>query len=193
MAGKWSSSKSIDECRPGLSSPGERSCKVSADLVGLCYNCFSDRHLAKFCPSPSCCFHCREAGHQAQDCTSPRVFLSGRPRRPHGSSPLASPGSIERRGAPRSRSPPSDLTPLALSYSMSSEGSPSQICVPPSDSSRSRSSLPSPPRSPTLPPLLPLGAPERHPLVELCIVHCSEEIEHMEQDLNFTLVAMVGG
>lgn len=40
---------------------------------------------------------------------------------------------------------------------------------------------------------LPLGAPGRRSLVDLCVVHRSEEIEEEESELNLALVAVVGG
>jgi hypothetical protein len=58
--------------------PPPRPRKVSADLVGLCFNCFTEDHIACDCPNPSCCFRCREPGHQAQDCRQPRAAPFGR-------------------------------------------------------------------------------------------------------------------
>jgi hypothetical protein len=58
------------------------------------------------------------------------------------------------------------------------------MCHPPSES---------PPTSEPDDPALPLGAPGRRPLVNLCVVHRSEEIEAEEHELNLALVAVVGG
>jgi hypothetical protein len=49
--------------------------KVSADLVGLYFNCFTEDHVACQCPNPSCCFRYREPGHQAKDCVCPHRSL----------------------------------------------------------------------------------------------------------------------
>jgi hypothetical protein len=51
------------------------------------FNCFSNNHLAKHCPNPSCCFRCREPGHQAHDCSLSHFSQAGR-RRQHGGPPL---------------------------------------------------------------------------------------------------------
>jgi hypothetical protein len=56
-----------------------------------------------------------------------------------------------------------------------------------------RSPSESPPSSEPDGSALPLGAPGRRPLVDLCVVHRSEEIEEEERELNLALVAVVGG
>jgi hypothetical protein len=59
--------------------PSRQHKKVLADLLGLCFNCFSDDdHAAKVCLNPSCCFYCREPGHQAQECTRSWFVAAGR-------------------------------------------------------------------------------------------------------------------
>jgi hypothetical protein len=50
--------------------------KVPTDLIGLCFNCFSDRPFVKDCPNPSCCLRCQELGHHANQCRRPWLLLS---------------------------------------------------------------------------------------------------------------------
>jgi hypothetical protein len=45
--------------------PSHQAGKVLADLIDLCFNCFSEDHIAKVCPNSSCCFGCGEPGHLA--------------------------------------------------------------------------------------------------------------------------------
>jgi hypothetical protein len=187
--------------------PSKRSGKVPVDLIGLCFNCFSSEHVARDCPNPSCCLRCREPGHQASECSRPRLLLGdhrpekrGRDRLPPclprrteerrvHRRPLGS--LIERsRGRPTSRSP-RDLTPPALSCSTDDEREmPSAVKKPPTDSAPSSPPLEPPSPEPTP---LPLGAPERRPLVDICVVHRSEEIDAAERALEFALVAVIGG
>jgi hypothetical protein len=49
--------------------------KVAADLVGLCFNCFSGEHVTRNCLNPSCCLQCHRPRHQANDCSKPRLLL----------------------------------------------------------------------------------------------------------------------
>jgi hypothetical protein len=48
-----------------LPSPVKRGGKVSANLVGLCFNCFAPDHIARCCHNPFRCLRCREQGHAA--------------------------------------------------------------------------------------------------------------------------------
>jgi hypothetical protein len=52
-------------------------------------------------------------------------------------------------------------------------------------------SLLSPPASPT--PPLSIGASERRPLVDICVIHMLDEIAVAESSLEFALVIVVGG
>jgi hypothetical protein len=80
----------------------------------------------------------------------------------------------------RSSTPPplpaSKCTPPTIDCSTDGDPYPPSICEPPSS--------PSPPWHP---PLLPLGASERRPQVELCIIPRSEEITTVEEALDLTL------
>ncbi|KAM0887725.1 hypothetical protein ACQ4PT_028818 [Festuca glaucescens] len=49
---------------------------VPANLHGLCFNCFSEKHRAKDCKEPPHCFNCRKPGHRLLDCTEPGGFSS---------------------------------------------------------------------------------------------------------------------
>jgi hypothetical protein len=45
-----------------------RSRPVSATLVGLCFNCMADDHVAADCRFPSRCLNCRGTGHRVREC-----------------------------------------------------------------------------------------------------------------------------
>jgi hypothetical protein len=155
--------------RPQPPPPPERPRKVPVHLIGLCFTCFSNDHVAHFCLNRSCCFRCREPGDRALDCSTPRVIPGSRSeghrelarRTPP---PLSSRGRsrpLPPRPATRARSPSSDRTPTQASGSTSGTFSSPSICAPPSVVLLSPPPLPSP---------LPVGAPERRSLVEQCIV-----------------------
>jgi hypothetical protein len=55
--------------------PSKTPGKAPADLLGVCFNWFSEDHISRFCPDAACCFRCREPGHQAHDCSRPRLPL----------------------------------------------------------------------------------------------------------------------
>jgi hypothetical protein len=168
--------------------PATKRGKVPADLVGLCFNCFSEEHVARLCPNPSCCLRCRRPGHQAQDCNRPRLLLGdrGRLHQRRGRLHRAAPSRFQVRAPsprPKPRSPPRDVTPPGLDCSADDNLDPPAICGPPTDSSPSP-----PPSSPERPPP-PIGAPQRR----LCVIHRSGEMAREEQALELALVAMVGG
>jgi hypothetical protein len=80
-----------------------------------------------------------------------------------------------------------DLTPLSLSCSTDDEiNFPLSVCAPPSDPSPKSSPSPPLPHPPSL------GDPSRHPQVELCAIHRSEEIIVEERALELMLIAVVG-
>jgi hypothetical protein len=164
--------------------------KVLTDFIGLCFICFRYRHVAKDCLDPSCCLHYREPNHLASTCHYPRVALGdvaphrvGRKR----------PSSLAMRHAPHrgstrrhTRSSAYDATPTASSCSTNSGPILSKNCKTPSDSSPPRSLPPSPLD-------LPVRAPGHRLPVELCVLHRSKEVDSEERDLNYALVAIVGG
>jgi hypothetical protein len=51
---------------------------VPTHLIGLCFHCFSEDHVARRCSNPSCCFRCQEPSHQAHECSRPRLLLGDR-------------------------------------------------------------------------------------------------------------------
>jgi hypothetical protein len=69
-------------CRPANPPSPLSHGKVLTNLIGLYFNCFSDRHVAKDCPNLSCCLRCLEPGHQASECRRTRFLLGDHtPRR----------------------------------------------------------------------------------------------------------------
>ncbi|KAF8668847.1 hypothetical protein HU200_052049 [Digitaria exilis] len=61
-----------------------RSChRVSVDLRGRCFNCFSTDHRAASCRSMTCCFWCRGLGHRTSGCTRQDGLRPAAPRRLH--------------------------------------------------------------------------------------------------------------
>lgn len=65
----WESSLSSLESVDGLATVAR---PVLQDLVGLCFNCFSEDHVRAACPNAAKCLRCKEGGHLAIDCTRPR-------------------------------------------------------------------------------------------------------------------------
>jgi hypothetical protein len=114
----------------------------------------------------------------------------GRARQP-SQSPPPPPPSSSRSGAPppppssrpRLLDPP-DHTPQGTLCSTGNDSGLPFICHPPSESS-----LASEPDSASL----PLGTLGRRPLVDICVVHRSDEINVEERSLDLGLVAVVGG
>jgi hypothetical protein len=41
----------------------------------MCFNSFSNQHVSRECPKPTCCLRCRKPGHFTQDCNRPRFLL----------------------------------------------------------------------------------------------------------------------
>ena len=69
-----SRSRSVEEepRRPLVEDPRPQARPVPADLHGLCFNCFSEKHQAKSCTAPPSCFNCGLSGHRLIDCTNER-------------------------------------------------------------------------------------------------------------------------
>jgi hypothetical protein len=77
------------------------------------------------------------------------------------------------------------------SCSTDAEYEPPPICAPPTNSSTSPP--PFAPSTPREPSPLPVGAPLRRPMVELCVIHHFKEMVEEEAALDLALVAVVGG
>jgi hypothetical protein len=157
--------------------------KVPADLVGLCFNYFSNLHIARECRNPSCCLRCREPGHRAQDCTRPQLFLGGHRRgRIRGARRWAS--LAPQRRLCTSSHPPHHRQGRASRRRAAHSPSPPQDPAPPSPPSTQPASPRWAPRRSCaeLPEAMPPAAPsstdvasQRRPSVAICVFPNLEE------------------
>jgi hypothetical protein len=82
-------------------SPQQPHRSVLTNLVGRCFNCLRQDHVAAGCPNATCCFRCHREGHYVRVCMKPRspdtVGPSQRAKRPPcggGATPLAGRRSV---------------------------------------------------------------------------------------------------
>jgi hypothetical protein len=171
-------------------SPQQPHRSVPANLVGRCFNCLHQDHVAAGCPNATCCFRCHREGHYVRVCMKPRspdtVGPSQRAKRPPVVAVLHPwPGDValgHPRSPPRLRLPDGVANHPTTSHATReatgrrSTTPPSRSAASTADGSPSCHTLPSPPPSAS-----PLGAPRWRPQFETRVIPRTTNIDAIGQ------------